>query len=850
MQYTISARLLIFIVFPLSLFLSAGVSSANESKKESKLIVVAAKSFAETGVLQHLVKIFKEKNPGINIEIQHAGSVKALEQVRNEQADIVISHYPEEEKRLLQQGFASRVTQLVNSQYAVFGPRGEKQIFTDKSTIFEVLKTLAEREVAFVVPSQRGGTYRKIAELWALAGINPNWIDYEYTQLSAIGALRQAAEFQSFTIADMGMYLVNKDKIPDTIVPVYQGGLELRNTYSVLLVNKKDKNTYLFEYANRFYDYLISEKGQQDLKQVNKDLTSSATLSPAAHLDPSLQTIKERKKLEQDKTKLIYFILILAFIVLILLFNIVLYRRMQQAEKKHAEGASRYQALVETTPDWVWETDFDNKISYSNPRINDILGYTEQEVTGSLVTSLVEIADRKKISKILSKKKAFYNLECPRRHKDQHLVTTEVSAVPIVDEQGDFKGYRGIERDISMRKITEKENLRLQREIQQSHKMESIGQLTGGIAHDFNNILGAILGYTQLANKNQVIENDEKLSEYLSQIKKAGFRAKELVAQMLAFSRGDNSKDHPIQFKPVIVEALSMLTSTLPSSIQIDTVLNDNVPDVLLTKTKLQQILLNLAINARDAMEQQGNIIIKLAFEENVNAVCTVSHKTITGDWVVLSVSDDGTGIAKENIQHIFNPFFTTKEVGKGTGLGLSVVYGIVHNHGGYLRLETEIDKGSAFKLYFPPNFEVPSEVSEVSMANDDAPMGQGQHVLVVDDDIIMAEYLEELLKIYEYHVSVVYSGEEALELILKSGDKFDLLVTDQTMPGMTGLELIKQVKLCQPELPIILCSGFSEQVDNNKDELDVCYFSKPIKTDDFLCNVASLVNNSSVYLN
>jgi len=397
--------------------------------------------------------------------------------------------------------------------------------------------------------------------------------------------------------------------------------------------------------------------------------------------------------------------------------------------------------------------------------------------------------------------------------------------------------------DITEKKEIEIEHARIQSELQQAQKMESLGQLTGGIAHDFNNLLSIINGFSSLMLKKFSNQKNEKLTEYVLNIKEAGERAATLVAQMLVFSRGDQVKDLPIQFAPLIKEDIKMLRATLPSTIEIEDCIDINLPDVFMNPTQLHQILMNLSINARDAMNSVGKLSIRLHWALDLDTESPISHKPIKGDWIELSISDTGSGVDANMIQSIFNPFFTTKEVGQGTGMGLSVIYRIMENHNGHILLESEPGKGSKFSMLFSPMHEEMTMAPNSTKNDIEISMGDGSEILVVDDEKTIASYMSELLKDENYKAFAVTDSSEALELFRNEPDRFSMLITDQAMPKMTGSELISRVREFRPDLPVILCSGYSDKIDLKKaKELNISYFSKPVDSTKLLLKISDLI--------
>ncbi|MCP4040716.1 MAG: response regulator, partial [Gammaproteobacteria bacterium] len=375
----------------------------------------------------------------------------------------------------------------------------------------------------------------------------------------------------------------------------------------------------------------------------------------------------------------------------------------------------------------------------------------------------------------------------------------ELDEGPFLHEERSL--INGISKVLSERierKQAEAERERLQRELQQAQKMDALGQLTGGIAHDFNNLLGIIMGYSELAKDRSIGKGDAKLAKQIERVLRASERAKELVARMLAFSRDEASEKTPLQLQPFLMDDIKMLRSILPSSIEIKTKFEDHLPEVLTDPTQLHQALMNLAINARDAMEGKGLLDIRLGWIREVGSECSICHKQVQGDWVELSVSDTGAGIDTEVMGHIFNPFFTTKEVGKGTGMGLAVILGIIRRHGGHVLVESEPGKGTTFRMLFPGRRRERRNAGSGQPSAEPLP-GQGKHVLVVDDEPELGRVVGDLLESHGYRTTVMTSSGKALELFKEEPNEFALVITDQTMPGITGMELVEMLRKVYP---------------------------------------------------
>jgi len=411
----------------------------------------------------------------------------------------------------------------------------------------------------------------------------------------------------------------------------------------------------------------------------------------------------------------------------------------------------------------------------------------------------------------------------------------------------DPQNMYGIAVDMTIRKLAELERDRLHRQLQQAQKMESIGLLTGGIAHDFNNILASILGYSGLALQRFSDRVPEKLVDYLKEVQTAGGRARDLVAQMLAFSRGESGELVSMNIELVLEQTIKMLRPTLPTSIEIKTAVDSGLPAVLADPVQLQQVVLNLSINARDAMAGTGNIELSLRRRAVEHGHCASCHHEFDGDFVVLGVCDDGPGIPESTQARIFEPFFSTKASGRGTGMGLAMVHGIVHRHQGHILLNTSPDAGCAFEILLPLERsarELARNTESVDIASYEA--STPTQVLVVDDERAVASFVGELLELNGYTVTVETDPAQAWDLFAADPERFDLVVTDQTMPRLTGAQLAARVMGVRPDLPVVLMTGYSATIDERKArELGIrAYLRKPVRGDELLAAIASAMEH------
>ena len=373
-----------------------------------------------------------------------------------------------------------------------------------------------------------------------------------------------------------------------------------------------------------------------------------------------------------------------------------------------------------------------------------------------------------------------------------------------------FDDIRKRNENIEKRKQAEKKRAQLEKQLRQSRKMEAIGTLAGGIAHDFNNILFAILGYITMA-KQEV--TSESVKSDLEEALQAGNRAKDLVRQILTFSRQEENEFIPIEITSILKEALKFLRSSIPNNIDIQSRISPEKHSLIADPTQIYQIVVNLCTNAVQAMrETNGKLMVTLEQVE-IDSWFASQHSLQNGMYCKLSVSDTGTGIASEFQEKIFEPFFTTKPIGKGTGLGLSVVHGIVKKHSGAITVTSELGKGTAFDVYLPVIFKETSTEAEKEKA---FAQGKGR-IMIVDDEFVLMKLEKLILERCGYEVVGKTSSMEALKHFKSEPDAFDLVVTDQTMPKMSGLELAKEIHLIQPDIAIILLTGNQRKISPNQ---------------------------------
>lgn len=472
-------------------------------------------------------------------------------------------------------------------------------------------------------------------------------------------------------------------------------------------------------------------------------------------------------------------------------------------ELKQEATQRRLVTAIEQANETVIITDQAGIVEYVNPAFSRTTGYDKEEIIGRnprlLRSNKHDVRFYRKLWKTITSGRVWQGRIINRR-KDGGLTTEMATISPVRDVTGKITHYVAVNRNVS-------HEVELEAKLRQAQKMEAIGTLAGGIAHDFNNILGAILGFTDMALLQS--DPDSPIHETLLHIRKGGKRAADLVQQILTFSRQSSVEKKPIAVTPLIKESLQLLRASLPSTITIHQELLAEDAQVLADATQLQQIVLNLCTNAFQAMrEQGGELTVRL--ETLPIEDCGKILETEQERCIRLMVSDTGYGVSPAVVERIFDPFFTTKKPGEGTGMGLSVVHGIISDIGGEISIESTPGHGATFSVLLPM-----ADPSGEDMGRTQIPLPMGtEHILVVDDEEDILATSRMMLVHLGYTVSVSKGASVVLEEIKNGKQQCDLVVTDQTMPGLTGLEFAGELHQAQPDLPVILCTGYSDKVN------------------------------------
>ena len=480
------------------------------------------------------------------------------------------------------------------------------------------------------------------------------------------------------------------------------------------------------------------------------------------------------------------------------------------AEERLLQSERLYRTVVEDQTEFIVRWQHGGVRTFVNQAYCEYFGQTREELVGTSFQHLIAEEDCAAVETRLAALTA-ENPTSTREHRvkrpDGSIAWNLWTDRAVFDEDGELIEYQSVGRDTTdLKKAHEAQEI-LQEQLIQSQKMEALGTLAGGIAHDFNNILLAVLGYSELV-KDQLPEGS--LERYnMEQVLNAGERAKGLVRRILAFSRQSEPELRPRQLHGVVREALGLLRTSLPSTIEIRQKLDPEAGVVLVDTSQVHQAILNLGSNAGHAMRESGGVLEIVLEPEEFEFESSMTVGAVKGSYVRLEVRDTGSGMDQSTTDAMFEPFFTTKEIGEGTGLGLSVVHGIVQGHRGAIRVESAVGEGTIFRLYFPT---VEGDELQPS-GHSDVVAASGERILFVDDEELVADLGQQMLTRMGYAATARTSSAEALELFRAQPASFDVIVTDYTMPHMTGVQLACEIRRISPDIPIIIATGYSDTI-------------------------------------
>jgi PAS domain S-box-containing protein len=472
----------------------------------------------------------------------------------------------------------------------------------------------------------------------------------------------------------------------------------------------------------------------------------------------------------------------------------------KQAEEALKKREEEYRLLVENQTDMVVKVDIEGRFQFVSPSYCNLFGKSEEELLGHSFVPLIHEDDQE------STLRAMQNLYHPpySTYIEQRAMTKEGWRwlewvdTSVLDADGNVTSIIGVGRDISKRK-------RLEEEAARQERLAAVGQLAAGIAHDFNNILTSIIGFADLLQLNTDVP--QYVHPDLARIVRQGQRAATLIRQILDFSRQTSNQSKPLNFEIFLHEILKFIERTIPETIQIRLDIDQGDYTITADPAQLQQVITNLAVNARDAMPNGGTLRFRLSHIDSATEGTPPCATMNGGEWIKLTVTDTGSGIAPDVLPHIYEPFFTTKDVGEGTGLGLAQVYGIIMQHNGCISVNSELGQGTTFSLYFPA---LPVPFADDGALKETPPTGQGETILLVEDEAMVLEVTQTMLKLLNYHVITARHGSEALSIYRQHADRIVLVMSDVIMPDMDGYKLASALQEQSPHVPVLLISGYS----------------------------------------
>ncbi len=479
--------------------------------------------------------------------------------------------------------------------------------------------------------------------------------------------------------------------------------------------------------------------------------------------------------------------------------------------KRTEEKLKVVSTAIQQSPTVIVITNPEGNIEYVNPKFCDLTGYSAEEVMGKNPRILGSGETPKETYEQLwatIQDGKEWRGEFHNKKKNGELYWEEAIISAIINAEGEITHFVAVKEDITERKRVKEEKEKLEAQLRRAQKLETVGTLAGGIAHDFNNILSPIMGYTDMALSS--LSSSDPLFKDLDHVFKAAKRAKDLVEQILLFSKEIEKERKPLRLHLIVKEAIKLLRPSIPTTIEIRQRIEVDCDKVLIDASQMHQVVVNLCTNAWHAMEDKGGTLTIEIKPVEVSAAIARSHPGLKkGKYVRLTVADTGTGMDKATLERIFEPFFTTKEVDKGTGLGLSVVHGIVRSHHGDILVHSEPGKGSAFHVYLP----VVKGNTDIVKSAPKPIVGGQELILIVDDDKTIADMMKQMLVRIGYKADVYHNSLDALKVIQQQPEKYDLLISDLTMPGMTGLDLSEKLQKIRSGFPIIIMTGYGNSL-------------------------------------
>jgi PAS domain S-box-containing protein len=521
----------------------------------------------------------------------------------------------------------------------------------------------------------------------------------------------------------------------------------------------------------------------------------------------------------------------------------------KRAEEALRESEQRYRTILDEMSEGYHEVDLAGNFTFFNEAFLNLFGYSRDEMLGTNFSRYA--AEESIVKKVYQTYNEIYQTGNPVRRAELDIIrkggqkrTLEYSAAVVRDSENAPKGFRGIVRDITERKQAEAEREKLHAQLNQARKMESVGRLAGGVAHDFNNMLGVILGHTELA----LLRTDDKhkLCSDLNEIQTAAKRSADITKQLLAFARKQTISPRQLDLNDTVESMLNMLRRLIGEDIDLVWQPSPHLWPVKMDPTQIDQILANLCINAKDAIDGVGKLTIETGIKTFDEEYCKEHAGFIPGDFVLLAVSDNGCGMDKDTLDNIFEPFFTTKEMDKGTGLGLATIYGIVKQNSGFINVYSEPGQGSTFKIYLPRL--VTDEDTDMTVPEKKAAAGGTETILLVEDEPMILDMTTTMLEMLGYTVLAAASPDEAIRLAKDHTGKIHLLMSDVVLPEMNGRDLAAQITALYPGIRLLFMSGYTANVIAHHGVLDdgVAFMQKPFLMADMTEKVREVLDMAS----
>jgi len=516
-------------------------------------------------------------------------------------------------------------------------------------------------------------------------------------------------------------------------------------------------------------------------------------------------------------------------------------------EESLRESEEKYRTILETMEAGYFEVDLEGNFTFFNPAVSRILGYPESELLGMNNRDYMDPENARQIwqtfNRVYTTGEAAKAFDWQIIRKDGTRAHIETSIALKRDAAGKAIGFRGLARDVTERKQIEAERNKLQAQLLQAQKLESVGRLAGGVAHDFNNMLNVIIGHTELAllqlDPRHPLEND------LTEVLAAARRSTDITRQLLAFARQQAIAPEILDLNTAVEGLLKMLRRLIGEDIDLVWQPGANLCPVRMDPSQIDQILVNLCVNARDAIYDVGKLTIETRAVTIDEDYCTDHAEFTPGEYVMLAVSDDGCGMERETLEKIFDPFFTTKEIGRGTGLGLATVYGIVKQNDGLVNVYSEPGSGTSFHIYLPGQS---GAVADAQKPEDRATAkGHGETVLIVEDEMAILNLVKRILTGLDYRILDASTPERALELAKAHAGQLHLLITDVVMPGMNGHALARQLRARHPGLKVLFMSGYTADAIAHRGVLDsgVHFIQKPFSRNDLAAKVRETLDST-----